>query len=274
MDTWIWIVIAAVVVVAVILIAAAVFARRRRRSHLKERFGPEYDRTVDSADRRRQAERELHEREQRHDQLELRPLAPAARERYEQRWATLQSDFVDRPQVAVADADSLIVVVMRDRGYPVEDFDSNRDLLSVEHGRVVDDYRKGHELYLRTVEGTASTEDLRQAVVAYRSLFEELVRDDDGRPQDVGTDQVGATDVGPAEDRGRRRSRASDGRLPSARVGGGGVHELLVALRHLDRRAEVQEAAAERERDEREPGPAEDQPADHVAEPVQPEQHS
>jgi hypothetical protein len=201
MDTWMWIVIAAVVVVAVILIAAAVFARRRRRSHLKERFGPEYDRTVDSADRRRQAERELHEREQRHDQLELRPLAPAARERYEQRWATLQSDFVDRPQVAVADADSLIVVVMRDRGYPVEDFDSNRDLLSVEHGRVVDDYRKGHELYLRTVEGTASTEDLRQAVVAYRSLFEELVRDDDGQPRDVGTDQVGATDAGSAEDR-------------------------------------------------------------------------
>lgn len=198
MDTWIWIVIAAVVVVAVILVVVAAVSGRRRRSHLKERFGPEYDRTVDSTDHRRQAERDLREREQRHDQLELRPLAPAARERYEQRWATLQSDFVDRPQVAVADADSLIAVVMHDRGYPVEDFDANRDLLSVEHGRVIDDYRKGHELYLRTVEGTASTEDLRQAVVAYRSLFEELIRDDDGASPDR-PDRIGAADVRPAD---------------------------------------------------------------------------
>jgi hypothetical protein len=84
--------------------------------------------------------------------------------------------------VAVANADSLIAAVMRDRGYPVEDFDSNRDLLSVEHGRVVEEYRKGHDLYVRTVEGRASTEDLRQAVVSYRSLFEELIREDDGAP--------------------------------------------------------------------------------------------
>ena len=224
MDTWMWIVIAAVVVVAVILVAAAAFAGRRRRGHLKERFGPEYDRTVDSADRRRQAERELREREQRHDQLELRPLAPAARERYEQRWASLQSDFVDRPQVAVADADSLIVVVMRDRGYPVEDFDSNRDLLSVEHGRVVDDYRKGHELYLRTVEGTASTEDLRQAVVAYRSLFQELVRDDADATRVV----TGARPVSPG--RGWRTARASRGVPPprSASRSAGGARRTRV----------------------------------------------
>lgn len=194
MDTWIWIVIAAAVVAVVVLVAAASFVGRRRRGHLKERFGPEYDRAVDSADRRRQAERELRDLEERHDRLDLRPLEPAARERYEQRWATLQSEFVDRPQVAVADADSLISGVMRDRGYPVEDFDSNRELLSVEHGRVIDEYRKGHDLYMLTVQGRASTEDLRQAVVSYRALFEALLHDDDApraeeRPTEVQTSE-------------------------------------------------------------------------------------
>src|SRR6516164_4523647 len=117
MDTWIWIAIAAVVVIAVILIAAAAMASSRRRTHLQERFGPEYDRTVESADRRRRAERELREREARHDSLELRSLPPAARERYQERWTSLQTEFVDHPQVAVAEADSLISGVMRDRGY-------------------------------------------------------------------------------------------------------------------------------------------------------------
>ena len=180
MDTWIWIAIAAVVVIAVILIVATAMASRRRRTHLQERFGPEYDRTVESADRRRQAERELREREARHDSLELHPLPPAARERYQERWTSLQTEFVDHPQVAVAEADSLISGVMRDRGYPTESFDTNAELLSVEHGNVIDHYRKGHALYLKTVEGGASTEDLRQAVVAYRSLFDELIRDDEG----------------------------------------------------------------------------------------------
>ena len=251
MDTWIWIVIAAVVVVAVVLVAAAAFARRRRRSHLKDRFGPEYDRTVDSADRRRQAERELRDREERHDRLELHPLTPAARARYEQRWASLQSDFVDRPQVAVADADSLIAVVMRDRGYPVDDYDSNRDLLSVEHGRVIDDYRKGHDLYLMTVEGRASTEDLRQAVLAYRSLFDELI----GTAK-AGRPSPGRSSLGRTTPAARRAAARSELR-PSVRFGGGGVHELLVALRHLDRCAEAQEPSAEGERGARTtPSPA------------------
>jgi hypothetical protein len=201
MDTWIWIVIAAVVVIAVIFIVAAAMASRRRRTHLQERFGPEYDRTVESADRRRQAERELREREARHDSLELRPLAPAARERYQERWTSLQTEFVDHPQVAVAEADSLITGVMHDRGYPTENFDQNAELLSVEHGNVIDHYRKGHTLYLKTVEGSASTEDLRQAVVAYRSLFDELIRDDDGTEtgSEVGTGAASADQ--PAEQR-------------------------------------------------------------------------
>ncbi|HZP30548.1 MAG TPA: hypothetical protein VFC99_16470 [Acidimicrobiia bacterium] len=181
MDTWIWIVIAVAAVIVVGAIAATAVIGRRRRAHLRERFGPEYDRTVDTAERRRDAERALRDREARHDRLELRPLAPASRERYRQRWASLQSEFVDRPQVAVADADSIVTGVMRDRGYPVENFDSNAELLSVEHGRVIDEYRKGHDVYVKTVEGRASTEDLRQAVVSYRTLFEELIREDDAQ---------------------------------------------------------------------------------------------
>ena len=88
----------------------------------------------------------------------------------------MQSHFVDRPQVAVADADSMITQVMRDLGYPVDDFESNAWLISVEHANVVAKYREGHDIYTKTVEGTATTEDLRQAVLAYRTLFEELMR--------------------------------------------------------------------------------------------------
>ena len=152
-------------------------AARRRHRHLEGRFGPEYGRTVDSAESRRKAERELREREAEHAKLELKPLSDAARERYEEQWSSLQSGFVDRPQIAVADADSLLTEVMRERGYPVDDFDAKSRLVSVDHPDVVENYRKGHNIYVKTVEGTASTEDLRLAVISYRALFEDLVRE-------------------------------------------------------------------------------------------------
>jgi len=174
MDTWMWIVVIAVVVFAGLI---ALGLNRRRRSHLKDRFGPEYQRTVEAMDSRRQAEIDLRNREESHALLSLQPLAPAARERYQTRWAEMQSHFVDRPQVAVADADSMIAQVMRDLGYPVDDFESNAWLISVEHANVVAKYREGHDIYTMTVEGTATTEDLRQAILAYRALFEELMRD-------------------------------------------------------------------------------------------------
>jgi hypothetical protein len=174
MDTWVWIVIA-VVVVALIVIALAAWSRSRRRG-LHDRFGSEYDRTVESADSRRKAERDLREREAQHDELDLRPLTDSARERYTEQWESLQSRFVDRPQVAVADADDLLTQVMRERGYPVDDFEAKSRLVSVDHPDVVENYRKGHGIYLKTVEGSASTEDLRQAVISYRALFDELVR--------------------------------------------------------------------------------------------------
>ncbi len=175
MDTWMWIVAIAVVVI-VIGMLIAMMMRARRRAHLKDRFGPEYDRTVDALDSRREAEIDLRTREEHHSLLDLQPLAPAARERYQTRWAEMQTHFVDRPQVAVADADSMIAQVMRELGYPIDDFESNAWLISVDHSNVVSKYREGHDIFIQTVQGTATTEDLRQAVLAYRELFDELMR--------------------------------------------------------------------------------------------------
>lgn len=176
MDTWIWVVVIAVVVI-VIGMLIAMMMRARRRAHLKDRFGPEYDRTVDALDSRRLAEIDLRTREEHRSLLNLQPLAPAARERYQARWAEMQTHFVDRPQVAVADADSMIGQVMRELGYPVDDFESNAWLISVDHANVVAKYREGHDIYIQTVQGTATTEDLRQAVLAYRALFDELMQE-------------------------------------------------------------------------------------------------
>ena len=181
MDAWIWIVIA-VVVVLIVVAAVAAAASRRRRHPLQERFGSEYDRTVEGADRRRQAEQELREREARHDELELHPLSEASRQRYTQQWQEMQSGFVDRPQVAVADADRLITDLMRERGYPVDDFETRSDLVSVDHPDVVENYRTAHGIAVRTVDGRTTTEDLRQAVVSYRALFEEMLVDDNDAP--------------------------------------------------------------------------------------------
>ena len=178
MDAWIWIVIAVAVMVMVVAVIAAASSRRRRRHHLQDRFGSEYDRTVEGADRRRQAEHELREREVRHDELDLRPLSDASRQRYTQQWQEMQSGFVDRPQVAVADADRLITDLMRERGYPVDDFETRSDLVSVDHPDVVENYRTAHGIAQRTVDGRTTTEDLRQAVVSYRALFEEMLVDD------------------------------------------------------------------------------------------------
>jgi hypothetical protein len=177
MDTWIWIVIAAAVVIVLALVAMAAMSRRRRH-HLQGRFGPEYDRTLEGASNRRTGERELRERENRRDELELRPLSDASRARYQQQWADMQGGFVDRPQVAVADADRLITDLMHERGYPVDDFDTRSELVSVDHPQVVQNYRAAHSIAARNVEGRTSTEDLRQAVISYRALFEEMLVED------------------------------------------------------------------------------------------------
>ena len=150
---------------------------RRRRQALRDRFGPEYDRRVDGAKSRRKAEGDLAGRAKRRDDLELRPLSQAARDGYAEQW-DLQSRFVDVPQAAVVEADELIVTVMRDRGYPVDDFESQSALVSVDHPSVVQNYRIGHDVRDKSTKGQATTEDLRQGVVAYRALFDELVNED------------------------------------------------------------------------------------------------
>jgi len=184
MDTWVWIVIA-VAAVVIVAIAAMLVVDRRRQQHLRQRFGPEYERAVERADSRRRAQQELADREKRHDALELRPLPPGARDRYAQEWTALQLRFVDRPQVAVAEADELLVHLMADRGYPADRFQAQVDAISVDHPDLVENYRMAHSVQERTAGGETSTEDLRRAVVSYRSLFDELLRDGDTRDGDT-----------------------------------------------------------------------------------------
>src|SRR5215211_5454396 len=174
MDTWVWIVIAVAAVIVVAIVAYAAW-RTRRQKQLKEGFGPEYDRTVSESPSRREAEAELLERQRRHDELELRPLARDSRNRYLREWDAAQARFVDDPDGAIADADRLIQSVMNERGYPVEDFDRRAADLSVEHGDVIENYRAAHAISRRSMHGEASTEEQRQAIVHYRALFEELV---------------------------------------------------------------------------------------------------
>ncbi|HEV2919234.1 MAG TPA: hypothetical protein VG673_08335 [Actinomycetota bacterium] len=173
MNTGLLIVI--IVVLAIIALLAVVIARRRRSQGLQTRFGSEYPRTVARAGDRRAAESQLAEREQRHRQLDIVDLEPDARARYLEAWRAAQGRFVDDPATATREADTLVTEVLRDRGYPVEDFEQQADDISVEHPEVVENYRAAHALALANDQGLASTEDLRQAFVHYRSLFAELL---------------------------------------------------------------------------------------------------
>jgi hypothetical protein len=174
MPWWLWVLIAIVVVAVLAVIVWRALAERRT-GRLQEQFGPEYDRTLTTADSRREAEAELQAREERRQQLEIRPLSEATRDRYVQSWRSVQAQFVDDPRGAVASADSLIQSVMAERGYPVEDFDQRAADISVDHPQVVENYRHGHQLAQASANGSEATEDLRQAMRHYRALFEELV---------------------------------------------------------------------------------------------------
>ena len=168
----------AILVVIVLLALLAFFAGRQRRSRrLQERFGPEYDRTVQHTGDRRAAESELQERAEHRQRLDIVPLEPEARARYVEAWRHTQAQFVDEPVEATREADRLITSVMRDRGYPVDDFEQRAADISVDHPQVVDDYRAAHAIAAANDRSEASTEDLRQAMVHYRALFEELLED-------------------------------------------------------------------------------------------------
>jgi hypothetical protein len=174
MDAWVWIVIAVVAVLVIAVVAYAGYSARRRRE-LRTDFGPEYDRTLESAGSRREAESELRERVTRHDEFDLRELDRDERQRYLRAWDGLQARFVDEPAGAIREADDLIQDVMRARGYPVDDFDQRAADLSVDHPTVVENYRGAHTIARRAHAGDATTEELRRGVVHYRALFEELV---------------------------------------------------------------------------------------------------
>jgi ABC-type nickel/cobalt efflux system permease component RcnA len=178
-DTIVWILV--IVGIALIaLVGAWALSRELRSRRLKQRFGPEYDRTIAraSGDRGR-AESALGERVSRHDELELRPLSSAARETYRQEWEQVQAQFVDQPGTAVERAQSLLDEVMTQRGYPAgEDFEERVDLVSVDHPDVVEQYRLAHRLHRESGDAgdpALSTEERRQALVHYRALFADLL---------------------------------------------------------------------------------------------------
>jgi hypothetical protein len=202
MATWVWILIAIAAVVVVALIAVA--ARQRRTTALRQRFGPEYDRAVEARQGRRGAEADLRDRERQRAELDIRPLPEGMRVRFAQEWQDVQERFVDQPSDAVVAADGLVYSVMETRGYPMGDFDAQADLVSVDHPEVVENYRFAHGVRERAQAQRAGTEDLREALLRYRSLFDELLSADDdqagvtarrGAGSTVG--EAGAGDTGP-----------------------------------------------------------------------------
>ncbi len=160
-----------VVVVVVVALAAALFFGRSRHRRLRSRFGSEYDRTLRRTDDRKEAERELAQREERHAKFDLHPLSAESRRTYGTEWLRVQERFVDSPAAAVAEADRLITALLAARGYPTDEFDQQADDLSVDHADVVDRYRNAHG---RT-DGDHSTDDLRRALLDYRSVFEAVL---------------------------------------------------------------------------------------------------
>ena len=168
----------AVAGILVVAVLAWLYVRRRRTTtaELRQRFGPEYERAVREHGSERRAEAQLADREKRVERLKIRDLDPTERERFSGQWHSLQSRFVDDPKGAVTEADDLVSSLMQTRGYPVADFNQRAADISVDHPRVVANYRSAHEIALRLGKGEASTEDLRTAMIHYRSLFEELVQ--------------------------------------------------------------------------------------------------
>ena len=201
MATLVWVVIAIVVVIAIALVAVGV--RKRKTAMLRDRFGPEYERAVENRGDQRAAEADLRAREKQRAQFEVKPLPEATRLQFAGEWRDVQEHFVDQPAQATTAADVLITRVMEARGYPMQDFDVQADLVSVDYPDTVENYRFAHAVRQRSETQRASTEDLREALLRYRSLFDELLR-----PDGNGADGNGA-------------ASGTTGRTQSAGVGNG-----------------------------------------------------
>jgi hypothetical protein len=165
----------AVVVLAIIAVGAWLYSRKKQSDRLLQRFGPEYGRAVHEMGSRTKAESELRAREKRVEQFNIVPLAPVDADRFSQAWRTLQGRFVDNPKGALIEADQLVRELMLKRGYPMGDFERRAADISVDHPAVVDHYRAAQAIAARDQRGEADTEEMRRAVVHYRSLFDELL---------------------------------------------------------------------------------------------------
>ncbi len=178
MPVYGWIIIA---IVAALIIIGVIYAiwngsqKRRRSGEMREQFGPEYERVASKVKDPQKAESILEQRQKRVEQFHIRQLSDAERTRYASAWKGVQAKFVDTPADAVKDADGLVNEVMNARGYPMSTFEQQAADISVKHPQVVSNYRDAHALALKEQRGEASTEDLRQAMVHYRALFEELL---------------------------------------------------------------------------------------------------
>jgi hypothetical protein len=168
-------VILAIAVILIVGIVAWIMMQRRRTEELRKRFGPEYDRVMSERGDARQAESELAARQKRVEGFDIHPLAPGERERFIEAWRSTQARFVDAPAAAIKEADRLVTEVMRARGYPVGDFEQRAADVSVDHPTVVENYRAARAIALANERGEAGTEELRQAMVHYRALFEDLL---------------------------------------------------------------------------------------------------
>jgi len=176
MNTTTLIIIGSVIVIAIVAFASMSFLRKRRTGKLRTKFGGvEYDRALQEGDSRRKAEAGLDKRTDRVESLHIRPLGAGDRARFVEAWSRVQARFVDGPGGAVTEADQLLSDVMSMRGYPVGDFEQRAADISVGYPLVLENYRSAHAIALRQTHGQASTEELRQAMIHYRSLFDELV---------------------------------------------------------------------------------------------------
>ena len=175
------------VVVAVLAVGAALwmYMQKKKTQGLRSKFGAEYDRAIDTNKDQSHAESDLEKRAKRVAQFHIRPLTHDERARYAEDWRVEQSLFVDDPRTAVKHADAMVQDVMKQRGYPVSDFDQNAADLSVDHPRVVENFRAAHEIAVKDARDQSSTEDLRKAMVNYRALFDDLLEQKADKPEEV-----------------------------------------------------------------------------------------
>lgn len=214
MPAWIWVIIA-IAIAAALLLALEIVVRRRRTANLRRRFGPEYDRTVGVRDTQRSAEVDLAARQERRSGLQITPLPQTTRVRFIEEWKNIQPLFVDQPSNALVAAQGLVDRVLGALGYPAETSESQADLLSVDHPHLAESYRVANGICERARVEQAGTEELRDGLLRYRSVFEELIdaqaAEEAAIPDGRDGDAVGRT--GPSHFEQRGSSAARDGRL-------------------------------------------------------------